>query len=208
MRLKESVAELLTPQSQELIRREAADFQTPLDYTFSLAVNNIGKPLATKLTTASEIIEPYDADLHEVVDRESDNRDAFIRGGLLAVRLCYEYFGPNFQDEMSDYEHDLTPLPDTNNPSYPELRKNRTEALIEFAEDGWRVAEPEFGDLFEQWEDMIVPKMSAQYYLRPGFGYIVKLASKVEEVIADKLEAIAVAPPDAWDDALTRELSL
>ncbi|HMS23558.1 MAG TPA: hypothetical protein PKB09_02010 [Candidatus Saccharibacteria bacterium] len=208
MRLNETATELLTPQSQDLIRREADDFDNPRGYTFSLAVTNIGKPLTVKLTQASEIIEPYDPDLDGVIDKDPVYRDAFIRGGLLAVRLCYEHFGSNFRGEMRDFEHGLEPLPDPKDPFYPESRKDRTEALREFSEDGWKVAQPTFGDLFEQWEDIVVPDISAQYYLRPGFGYIVQLASKAEEVIASKLEAVASAPSDAWDDAMTRELSL
>jgi hypothetical protein len=153
---------------------------------------------------AAAEIEPYDRVTG--FPEPAECAQAFCDGATPAIYLAQKYLTLIERDDMAYQEIDIFCPTDEGSPEFADQQEASYFAHMEIAGKGWALAEPAFGDLFEEWEPSACPDVSKQIYLRSGFGFVIYLASQIHhKTLAKELEFLAdeVATEEFdWDAAL------
>lgn len=180
--------------------------RSPDDYVSELIEDLKRRPMFATLVSVANEVEPYDRVLG--FDDQAPTGMTFIAGGIIAVRLADQYLTAAQRQAIRRYETGIAVSFDVGDSGFADIQDDSNAAHMELGAQGWRLAEPAFGDLFEAWEDDICPDVSKQMFLRNGFGYLVHIASMLhqQQLRAELEDAVTRAEFGSieWDDEFAR----
>lgn len=196
---------LWSPQAAGFVEGDIGD-RSPGEYVQDLISDLHRRPMFAALVEAAGEVEPYDRVLG--FDEDTPTGMTFTTGGIIAVRLADYYLTGSQRQAISRYETGIAVSYEVEQPGFAEIQDSSGTAHMELAAEGWRLAEPAFGGLFDAWEDDICPDVAKQMYLRNGFGYLIYIASQLhqEQLRAELEDAATLAEFDSidWEDELAK----
>lgn len=170
---------LWSPEAADCLRQQQQErVLDPADFIADLARGMRRYPLFRLLSEVAMEVEPYDHILG--YDAEEPTSDAFLDGSVPALFIAYKYL--NSKQRRAMYQIDTgiyIPTKEEDGSRYVELQHESEFAHMDLAARGWRLAEPVFSELFEEWEDDVCP-VAYQAAFKSGFGFVVYLAQQAD----------------------------
>lgn len=178
----------------DILRQEAEKWEGPAAYVEFLREQYNQSPLASEmLRKIAGYLQATDPALG--VDETYPTSWAFYKGALLGMRVVEAVCGPEFFERIRNTTIQAVDPTKATDPR--QLVYQQASIFIQTGSQGYQSADV-YHELFEAWEDELVPDVRTQMFVKYGFGYVHSLAQRA--MVQADLEAMQIGIESTdWD---------